>query len=45
LRDILAEEGLTGLADPVSWPGQARLAAEGDWDALKVLQQKLKGRQ
>lgn len=26
------------LADPASWPEQARLAAAGDWDGLKALQ-------
>jgi hypothetical protein len=26
-----------------SWPLQARLAAWGDWDALKALQAELKG--
>jgi predicted flap endonuclease-1-like 5' DNA nuclease len=44
LREILAEEGLTRLADPTSWPEQARLAAEGEWGALKALQEELRDR-
>ena len=44
LREILAEEGLARLADPTSWPEQARLAAEGEWGALKTLQEELRGR-
>jgi predicted flap endonuclease-1-like 5' DNA nuclease len=31
------------LANPTTWPEQARLAAEGDWEALDVLQNALKG--
>lgn len=42
LRDILLAARLR-LADPGSWPEQARLAAAGDWDALKLLQGQLKG--
>jgi predicted flap endonuclease-1-like 5' DNA nuclease len=42
LRETLAEEGLARLADPTSWPEQARLAAEGKWGALKALQEELK---
>jgi predicted flap endonuclease-1-like 5' DNA nuclease len=40
LRQILGESDprLLRLADPTSWPGQAKLAASGDWDALKALQ-------
>lgn len=30
------------LADPSSWPGQAKLAVEGNWSALKKFQDKLK---
>jgi hypothetical protein len=29
--------------DPESWPEQAALAAKGDWDALKKLQDELDG--
>lgn len=39
---LLKEAGLR-LADPHSWPEQARLAAEGDWDGLQALQDSLKG--
>jgi len=31
------------MMDPTSWPDQARLAAAGDWDGLKKLQDELKG--
>lgn len=43
LREIVAAAGLTALADPGSWPEQARLAAEGQWERLQTLQDKLKG--
>jgi len=43
LRQILTEAGLAALADPSTWPEQAGLAAAGKWDALKVLQDELKG--
>ncbi len=43
LRQIIAEAGLTALADPTSWPEQAGLAATGQWDALRTLQDELKG--
>lgn len=42
LQRILLEEGLR-LADPTTWPEQARLAATGDWDGLNALQARLKG--
>jgi predicted flap endonuclease-1-like 5' DNA nuclease len=42
LRQILDESGIR-LANPDTWPEQARLAAAGDWDALKRLQGQLKG--
>lgn len=32
--EILRAAGLT-LADPTTWPGQSRLAADGDWEGLK----------
>jgi predicted flap endonuclease-1-like 5' DNA nuclease len=43
LRQILADADLTALADPTTWPEQAKLAAEGDWTALTALQDALKG--
>ena len=43
LREILAEAGLGRLADPTTWPEQARVAAAGEWDALEALQAELKG--
>jgi predicted flap endonuclease-1-like 5' DNA nuclease len=43
LKQIIADAGLTALADPTSWPEQAGLAATGQWDALEALQDELKG--
>jgi len=45
LRDILqeADPRLLRLADPATWPEQARLAAAGEWEALTELQGKLRG--
>ena len=44
LRQILDEAGPQfRLADPSTWSTQAQLAADGDWDALEVLQDRLKG--
>lgn len=42
LDEILDAAGLR-LGDPGSWPEQARLAAEGDWEGLKQFQDRLKG--
>ena len=42
IKDILTEAGLR-LGDPTSWPAQAKLAADGNMDALDALQDKLKG--
>jgi predicted flap endonuclease-1-like 5' DNA nuclease len=45
IRDILDRGGIS-LADPRSWPEQARLAAAGDMAGLRTLQDRLKaGRQ
>ncbi len=43
LRRILDEARLLQIADPGTWPEQARLAASGQWEALKELQERLKG--
>lgn len=44
LREILDAAGNKYAAhDPTSWPQQAKLAAEGKMDALKVLQDELQG--
>jgi predicted flap endonuclease-1-like 5' DNA nuclease len=45
IREILeaADPNLLRLADPATWPEQAALAAEGDWQALEALQDELKG--
>lgn len=43
LREILAQAGLSALADPTTWPEQASLAAAGKWDELQALQDALKG--
>lgn len=42
LVHILREANLP-MIDPRTWPEQARLAADGKWDALKALQDELKG--
>ncbi|GAB4526863.1 MAG: hypothetical protein Kow0063_01540 [Anaerolineae bacterium] len=42
LRQILSQAGIR-LADPATWPEQARLAAARDWQGLKDLQSQLKG--
>jgi len=31
------------MADPATWPEQANLAANSQWDDLQLLQSKLKG--
>ena len=38
-----ADPRLLRLADPSSWPEQARLAADGEWEALEALQAARKG--
>jgi len=44
LREILAQAGERfRLADPATWPKQAKLAAERRWEELKKLQARLKG--
>jgi predicted flap endonuclease-1-like 5' DNA nuclease len=45
IEKILEEENpnLKRLADPTTWPEQARLAAEGRWEELETLQEELKG--
>jgi large subunit ribosomal protein L17 len=45
LQQILeeADPKLLRLADPTTWPKQARLAASGSWEALEKLQDRLKG--
>jgi predicted flap endonuclease-1-like 5' DNA nuclease len=42
VRDIVRAAGLN-LADPTTWPEQAGLAAAGDWEELRRLQESLKG--
>jgi predicted flap endonuclease-1-like 5' DNA nuclease len=43
LKAILATDKNMRLADPTTWPEQARLAAEGRKDELAALQSKLRG--
>ncbi len=44
LKEILADAGSRYASkNPSTWPQQARLAADGNWDELKDLQDKLKG--
>jgi DNA-directed RNA polymerase subunit beta' len=42
LRQILRAADIR-IADPTTWPEQARLAAAGEWDKLKALQEQLRG--
>jgi predicted flap endonuclease-1-like 5' DNA nuclease len=42
LQKILEESGIR-IADPGTWPEQARYAAAGDWQGLEEFQSKLKG--
>jgi large subunit ribosomal protein L21 len=43
VSQILKDGGLQHLANPSTWPEQARLAAEGKWEELKALADNLKG--
>jgi predicted flap endonuclease-1-like 5' DNA nuclease len=45
LRELLRDRNpnLLRLADPATWPEQARLAAAGEWEVLAKFQQELKG--
>jgi large subunit ribosomal protein L21 len=42
IQNILKSSGLK-MMDAGTWPQQARLAADGDWDGLKKLQDELSG--
>jgi len=42
LENILRQAGLR-LGNPTTWPEQARLAEDGDWEGLQRLQDALKG--
>ena len=44
IREILEAENpsLLRLTDPTTWPEQARIAADGDWDALVNFQNSIK---
>ncbi|HSF82927.1 MAG TPA: DUF4332 domain-containing protein [Anaerolineales bacterium] len=41
--DAVLKSANLRFARPASWPEQARLAANGEWEALKQLQNELKG--
>lgn len=44
IREILAEAGSRyRMHDPTTWPEQAKLAADGEWEKLETLQDELKG--
>lgn len=44
LREILHAKGSRySMHDPSTWPEQARIAEEGDWEKLKAWQDELKG--
>lgn len=42
IQKILTDAGLK-MMDATTWPQQAKLAAQGDWEGLKKLQDKLSG--
>ena len=42
IQKVLADAGLK-MMDATTWPQQAKLAAQGDWDGLKELQENLSG--
>jgi predicted flap endonuclease-1-like 5' DNA nuclease len=46
INEILkkANPNLLRLVDPTTWPEQARLAADGDWEGLSSLQDSLRVR-
>lgn len=44
IKEILNEAGSRyQMHDPTTWPAQAKLAAEGNWDELTAYQDRLKG--
>ena len=43
IEQVLHLAGITGIADPTTWPQQAKLAAAGKWEELDKLQKELKG--
>ena len=43
LQEILQTADFRALADPTTWPEQAKLAAKGDWEGLQTLQDELDG--
>ena len=44
IKDVLADAGdRFSFQDPATWPGQAKMAAAGKWDELKLWQEDLKG--
>ncbi len=43
LRQILDDAGIGRISDPTTWPEQAKLATQEDWEGLEALQDELKG--
>ncbi len=44
IKEVLEAAGSRyKMHDPTTWPAQSKLAASGDWDSLKTLQDELKG--
>ncbi len=41
LRELLEEYHTSAPIDPATWPEQARLAEQGDWEALEALKKQL----
>ncbi len=43
LQAVLDAAGIARISNPETWPEQAQLAAAGQWEALRQLQDTLKG--
>ena len=44
IKSVLEDAGSRYKAhDPTTWPAQAKMAAEGEWDKLKAWQDELDG--
>ena len=44
VKEILLAEGTRyNRFDPTTWPAQAKMAADGEWDKLKAWQDELNG--
>jgi predicted flap endonuclease-1-like 5' DNA nuclease len=43
VEGVLQAAGLSNITNPITWAEHAQLAADGQWDELKTLQDQLKG--